>query len=407
MRDCKFKNVQGRSFIFCTTADANTDPIKRVHIINCSFDDCGVAAMQIELSNDIHVEGCSIYDTDGAGIFITGGSVADEVGAHRIVVSNNTIRDYGAVVAANGIEISGGGNAVTVTGNVCQDGGNSGKYGISIGTQEGITCSGNTIIDQAGGGIVFRCAGDISNSAPGPVSITGNVIKECAGAEGIVGTVAGVPQCVISGNSITTATRGVYTLNGSGGIIDNLIVANNAIRNVTSQGIWVRCTQTGSIPGERIVITGNMIETAGDNGINLSNGNESIISNNIVYNATLNGILFDGTDGGDKVVVSNNLVYDCTQWGIDISHANFSDLALNGNICTGNGSGQITLAGTTNTNRGSFTAAAAATTVVTNTLVTEVSRIIIVPTNAAAATLMAGGESLYVSAKAANTSDHG
>lgn len=48
---------------------------------------------------------------------------------------------------------------------------------------------------------------------------------------------------------------------------------------------------------------------------------------------------------------------------------------------------------------GSFTLAAAATTVVPQTAISSNSKIALTPTNAAAATLMAGAASLYVSAK--------
>ena len=53
---------------------------------------------------------------------------------------------------------------------------------------------------------------------------------------------------------------------------------------------------------------------------------------------------------------------------------------------------------------GSFTCAAASSTTVSEPLVSANSVILPVPTNAAAATLMAGANSLYLSARTANTS---
>jgi len=67
-------------------------------------------------------------------------------------------------------------------------------------------------------------------------------------------------------------------------------------------------------------------------------------------------------------------------------------------------SGAIAGLETTNGPVGTFTAGAAATTAVTNTSVTAASIIFIQPTNAAAATLMAGASSLYISARAAGVS---
>lgn len=63
-----------------------------------------------------------------------------------------------------------------------------------------------------------------------------------------------------------------------------------------------------------------------------------------------------------------------------------------------------TLKGITRLSTGSFTLAAAATTTVTDTNVTANSVVLPFPTNASAATLMAGASSLYVSAKTAGTS---
>lgn len=53
---------------------------------------------------------------------------------------------------------------------------------------------------------------------------------------------------------------------------------------------------------------------------------------------------------------------------------------------------------------GTFTCAAATSTTVTQTLTAANSVILLMPTNAAAGTLMAGANSLYVSARTANTS---
>lgn len=53
---------------------------------------------------------------------------------------------------------------------------------------------------------------------------------------------------------------------------------------------------------------------------------------------------------------------------------------------------------------GTFTCAAAATTTVTQTATQANSIILLMPTNAAAATLISGAQSLYVSARTANTS---
>lgn len=58
----------------------------------------------------------------------------------------------------------------------------------------------------------------------------------------------------------------------------------------------------------------------------------------------------------------------------------------------------------TGTKTGNFTLGAAATTVVADTFISANSKIVPIPTNAAAATLMSGAKSLYVSAKTASTS---
>ena len=73
-------------------------------------------------------------------------------------------------------------------------------------------------------------------------------------------------------------------------------------------------------------------------------------------------------------------------------------------VMTLDASGAIAGLETTNGPVGTFTAGAAATTAVTNTSVTAASLIFLQPTNAAAATLMAGASSLYISARAAGVS---
>ena len=73
-------------------------------------------------------------------------------------------------------------------------------------------------------------------------------------------------------------------------------------------------------------------------------------------------------------------------------------------VMTLDGAGAIKSLATTNGPVGTFTCAAAATTTITNTSVTASSIIFLQPTNAAAATLMAGASSLYISARNAGVS---
>jgi parallel beta-helix repeat protein len=154
-----------------------------------------------------------------------------------------------------------------------------------------------------------------------------------------------------------------------------------------------------------------VLDSNGSHGIVLSDVTESVIAENISYNNTGHGIRFEDANC-DKNIVLGNICYDNSSSGISCGPTDMDDTIISNNICTGNtGVGIIcdnaSYAGlviTTSPNRGTFTAANAATTVVTNTLITAQSVITIMPTNAAAATLMAGAASLYVSAKTEATS---
>ena len=111
-----------------------------------------------------------------------------------------------------------------------------------------------------------------------------------------------------------------------------------------------------------------------------------------------NKVVFTQTD-------NNEYIDSETDGRLDIAATTAIDFIVGGTeVMTLDASGAIAGLETTNGPVGTFTAGAAATTAVTNTSVTAASIIFIQPTNAAAATLMAGASSLYISARAAGVS---
>ena len=119
---------------------------------------------------------------------------------------------------------------------------------------------------------------------------------------------------------------------------------------------------------------------------------------------------FDIQGSGIKRIFNNLIVFPVAAGRVNFNVAVSATQAyINDNICIGNTSTSNFYAAPMSFHRnifrgiagltGSFTMAAAATKTVSNVNVTPYSIIKIIPTNAAAATLMAGASSLYVSAK--------
>jgi parallel beta-helix repeat protein len=432
--NCKFKNMQSAAtgMIHLAGVDAAADPIKRVTIQGCSFEDCGSeAAIYVTLANDVLIDGNYIYDVDGHGVFVSGANVADEVAPQRIIVSNNSIITYGKTApsaSGNGIEVSSGGNSVSVTGNTCQDGQAAAKVGISVGSVQAAAITGNTVLESDGGGIHCRAKATLGPGT-GAVVISGNTIDADSDmAEDGIAAFISVPGVIIANNSIRNYQRGIYFFNNTDGPITNGLIQGNTVTSCSSIGIYLRGRVTGSTDAKRCIVKGNVLDSNGSHGIVLSDVTESVIAENISYNNTGHGIRFEDTNC-DKNIVLGNICYDNSSAGISCGPTDMDDTIISNNICTGNtgvgiicdnasyaglvisdnlargnASPDIDITATTSPNRGTFTAANAATTVVTNTLITAQSVITIMPTNAAAATLMAGAASLYVSAKTEATS---
>jgi hypothetical protein len=115
----------------------------------------------------------------------------------------------------------------------------------------------------------------------------------------------------------------------------------------------------------------------------------------------------------NKIISSADATYQ--DYGIQL-HSTSVDCVVDGNVISGSGTAPMTAGGTANTliknvtgadqMNGTFTMDAAATKVITNDNIRTgnvITQILLVPTNAAAATLMGGVKSLYVSARTAAT----
>jgi parallel beta-helix repeat protein len=173
-----------------------------------------------------------------------------------------------------------------------------------------ITVSDN-FISNTGAGIRLAVTGAIAAYLP-EISVTGNVIQTVV--NGI--TMSSIDPLVaetspthisISNNTVDDASDlGTGTLLYGCGIITEgnyLTLSGNQINNVSQVGIWVRSSQ-------RVTVVGNTIKTA-STGIYTSAWGLSIIGN-IVSNTSGDGISCSAGGGlyGD-IIISGNTVVDC------------------------------------------------------------------------------------------------
>lgn len=159
---------------------------------------------------------------------------------------------------------------------------------------------------------------------------------------------------IISNNIIDT----VWKSNGAGIAVTDkwhysqLIIEDNIIRNITDQAINVLATQGVEI----VKITGNIIESTGDQGI-LSGGDETYISDNYLENIGTNGIevlsgaknvtidynRFENIDGGFAIyttapsIIHDNDIFEVAGTGIYTTDENNSICTNKIRKCTGDG----------------------------------------------------------------------
>jgi parallel beta-helix repeat protein len=363
-------------------------------------------------SENVHLINCKAtynYRNGASIIGLQGGSIRG--GEY----SNN-----GGTAPQDGIDVEpnanrGDGNPSTVTDFVISDiiAADNLKVGIEVygaGTVERVDVINNYSYDNGDQGIVYRNASNgkvngntsYSNDKNGlsvyyvqDVEVNNNVSYGNTQSGIIIQRPAGTKtteRVTVNGNlSHSNTYYGIYFAGTAGNTIDNCTVQNNISRANGLDGIIANYTTNLKVAGNTIY--GNSQTTDNTyNGIRFTNSANPMVDSNTIRHGGgaaqhQYGILIQSTTDG---VVRNN---DCYLSG---RTANISDAGTRTEVI-GNKTAIVA-------SYGSFTAANAVTTTVANANILTSSTIVITPTNAAAGTLQAGANSLYVSAKNAGVS---
>lgn len=352
--------------------DTNPSVVENLSIIGVdAYDntDVGIEIYQAGTLRNVSVTGCSAWD-NGVGI-----------------------RTRGEVNA-------------TITGNATYS---NTSAGMSAFNSSEAVFDGNTMTAENSGFLFNNTAGVDSTD----ISVMNNLIIDSAG-HGIHMAKAGteeIQKCNISGNRIKdSAARGINAVLVLDSIISNNIITESGDHNL----VLTSC--------DRNIVTGGIVALSDDHGIYLSSSDDNLISNIFIHS---NSQTTDDTDSNLSITASDRntlrsliirqgsetnkpkygIEIDATCDNTIIQDCDLYDSGKTGIIADSGGETDI------RSNRrgadpltGSFTLAAAATNTITNTNVMTTSKITITPTNAAAASLMAGASALYISAKTAGTS---
>lgn len=359
----------------------------KVHIENCTFTNCvrnGISGLDVE---DLNITGCYFDNADNAGIDIEPNTTLQFARSVRITNNYFTNCEIAGVVVIPGSGIRG----VTYDDQMedltianCQVyGATATDDGILVGGWRNVTVSQNQVMGCRNTGIT------VSSSLQ--TTIIGNTVTETNG--------------VAASNAILVSNS--YTVTPV-----NTLIASNLIFDADGYGISVTNDAT------RTLLASNLVDFVDRNGAG----------------AGRDGIHIERTTGTIvDVLLATNLT-DRSQLGagIDIvSGTNITNLALVGNLATGNGAGNdisdtstrgrwvgniydpITAAGARHHTSipyaaalvgssvdswvGTFTCAAATTTTVLNNNIQSASRVLLFPANTSAAALIGTANSAFIS----------
>lgn len=371
--NCKFLNTSGTAPQ--AGVDVEPNPLegtaKNITFQNCyfagnaSFDFTGGYGGGME---NILISGCSFADVLATSISMSGQSVLSNVG-----IIGNTFRMRAG--SGIGIAISNIANSVTVSENILiregafSSGASAGLY--SDGTNNAVTFSRNKIKG-------FRSAIQVNSVNVNNLNIVDNDISECA--RGLLTNVA-VSKLFLSGNTFKGMTEFGLQIT----LVDSTI-SNNLFEDMSPRA--------GVINATNCIFNGNTFRRVG------TASQEPCIS---------------FTTTAENCAVVNNVFYSeiPEQQAIRATVAPTNPSFFAGNVAR-YGSyftvyslhaahivGENFASGTSS---GSFTMAAGISKVVTSAYINNNCKVILTPTNSAAAALMSGSKSLYISAKTAGQS---
>ena len=375
--------ITGNSFTACATDSINDEVIvlialtriRNLRIADNHFEGCkggdtdstGVIQLQIgtvstsslDTCENISIDNNSFVDCDGIGILmfdapaaaaqrhrIAGMSItnnnfrrqlndcirlelAEFDTARAITISNNTIDGVDKVGINSNLGIVVAGPVLTsldhvnISDNIVHDCGNGTSIGAVIhvdmpNTGQNITVSGNTIDNATDRGIYVYAAG-LLNSC----TVAGNQLLAVSGS-------AGTGIFVESGATLANAG------------LDNVVVSNNILNNVTGSGIIVQTDTNGFGSRMRsIVVEGNAMEGPGGSGVVITSYGNILgmsIAGNQIYSPTIVGIQLnlenaEGATDFENIAITGNGVRASGSAGIQVDHdATISNLAITGNV---------------------------------------------------------------------------
>ena len=183
--------------------------------------------------------------------------------------------------------------------------------------------------------------------------ITGNAIDTTTVGYGV--DVFGAPETIVSHNAIkSSANIGIFlhTVDGNADIPSRCVVTGNTINDAGQDGIQVFALADDQI--HEVVISDNMINNPEGAGVYLGNGVQrgTVIRGNSIYSAgggasgNNHGIMLVHSASGTpyRVLINGNYVRGCVGYGIHAS-ANVADCLITDNHVGGNTGGTISVPG--------------------------------------------------------------
>lgn len=240
------------------------------------------------------IRNCFIESPKGDGIYL--GENYDTVktaGCDDVVVTGNYIYD----TARNGISIISG-NRISVTDNIIKD--NQDVVGIDIEPNndlplKDVTVAGNIIYNAYDCGISLNFTN--------------------------VSTATNIKNILISNNVINTT---VFSVGVNASYAWNTSFIGNQVFNSNSDGIYIN---TNSYD---LIISGNLVDTAGRYGINLQS-DRTIVSNNAFKNCVNTAMYVDSAAGA--IITGNDVLSDAA-YAVNLTGANLADYVFTGNRIT-------------------------------------------------------------------------
>ena len=247
----------------------------------------GVGVM-LEDSTDILVTGVTVIDAGSESI--------ETHGCSRVIITENILVGAGD----DGVSVLANSSFVTVSNNAIRDNRDSGSYGSSgIEIEDGatdVTVTGNVISNIQGGSggngiyVVVDAGEEGVYLAPKRITISGNVIRDCA-KWGIAVNSDITDVCediVIVGNVISNT--------GSAGMqlseVNRLILKDNTVTNTATQGINIGVASYVSVSGNITYNTGGEgVAVAGLSLLPRASANEIVFQGNSVTNPGVPGDL--------------------------------------------------------------------------------------------------------------------